>query len=95
MLYNARITESTNKGSQDMKPATKIAMILLTLVALAHLWRLVMGVPVVIGGDVAALSDLVGGGAVGRGGWVVPMWVSVLGAIVPGGLAFMMYKENS
>lgn len=77
-----------------MKPATKIAMILLTLVAVAHLWRLLMGVPVVIGGDVAALSDLVGGGAVAKGGWVVPMWVSVLGAIIPGGLAWFMYKEN-
>ncbi len=78
-----------------MKPATKIAMILLTLVAVAHLWRLLMGVPVVIGGDVATLSNLVGGEAVAKGGWIVPMWVSVLGAIVPGGLAFMMYKEHN
>lgn len=78
-----------------MKPATKIAMILLTLVALAHLWRLVMGVPVVIGGDVATLDNLLGGGAVGSGGWVVPMWVSVFGALIPGGLAFMMHREHA
>jgi hypothetical protein len=27
------------------------------------------------------------------GGWVVPLWVSVPGAIVTGGLAFMLWKE--
>lgn len=78
-----------------MKPATKIAMILLALVAVAHLWRLAMGIPVVIGGDVAMLNELVGGGSVAQGGWIVPMWVSVIGALIPGGLAFMMYKENA
>ena len=78
-----------------MKPATKIAMILLALVAVAHLWRLVMGVSVVIGADVATLNELVGGGAVATGGWIVPMWISILGTLIPGGLAFMMYKENA
>ncbi len=78
-----------------MNPATKIAMILLMLVAVAHLLRLVMGVPIVIGGDVATLSDMVGGGAVAQGGWVVPMWISIMGTLVPGGLAWMMYRENS
>ena len=27
------------------------------------------------------------------GGWAVPLWVSVPGAIVTGGLAFMLWKE--
>ena len=27
------------------------------------------------------------------GGWAVPLWVSVPGAIVTGGLAFMIWKE--
>ena len=27
------------------------------------------------------------------GGWVGPLWVSVPGAIVTGGLAFMLWKE--
>jgi hypothetical protein len=27
------------------------------------------------------------------GGWVVPLWVSVPGAIVMGGLAYMLWKE--
>ena len=27
------------------------------------------------------------------GGWVVPLWVSVPGAVVTGGLAFMLCKE--
>lgn len=78
-----------------MKPATKIAMILLALVAVVHLLRLVMGTPIIIGGDVATLDNLLGGGAVAKGGWIVPMWISVLGAIVPGGLAYMMWNENS
>ena len=28
------------------------------------------------------------------GGWFVPLWVSVPGAIVTGGLAFMLWKEK-
>ena len=27
------------------------------------------------------------------GGWSVPLWVSVPGAVVTGGLAFMLWKE--
>jgi hypothetical protein len=27
------------------------------------------------------------------GGWAVPLWVSVPGAVVTGGLAFMLWKE--
>ncbi|HEX9156464.1 MAG TPA: hypothetical protein VF827_00505 [Syntrophales bacterium] len=27
------------------------------------------------------------------GGWAIPLWVSVPGAIVTGGLAFMLWKE--
>lgn len=78
-----------------MKPATKFAMILLALVAVTHLLRLVMGTPIIIGSDVATLDTLLGGDAVAKGGWVVPMWISVLGAIIPGGLAYMMWNENS
>lgn len=78
-----------------MKPATKIAMILLALGAVVHALRLVMGVEIVIGGEVAMLSDMVGGGAVTKGGWVVPIWGSAAAAVIAGGLAYMMYKENS
>ena len=28
------------------------------------------------------------------GEWVVPLWVSVPGAVVTGGLAFMLWKER-
>jgi uncharacterized integral membrane protein len=28
------------------------------------------------------------------GGWAVPLWVSVPGAIVTGGLAIMLWKER-
>ena len=27
------------------------------------------------------------------GGWAVPLWVSVPGAVLTGGLAFMLWKE--
>lgn len=27
------------------------------------------------------------------GGWMVPLWVSVPGAVLTGGLAFMLWKE--
>jgi hypothetical protein len=28
------------------------------------------------------------------GGWAVPLWVSVPGAVLTGGLAFMLWKEK-
>jgi uncharacterized membrane protein YvlD (DUF360 family) len=27
-------------------------------------------------------------------GWTVPMWASILGAIVPGALAYLLWHEN-
>jgi hypothetical protein len=36
---------------------------------------------------------LVAGLDITVGGWAVPLWVSVPGAIVTGGLAFMLRKE--
>ena len=59
-----------------MKPATKIAVALLALVAVAHLLRLLFGLEVVVGG------------------WVAPMWASVLGAVIPGALAYFVYREH-
>lgn len=59
-----------------MKPATKIAVALLALVALAHVLRLVFGVDATIGQ------------------WVVPMWVSFIGVLLPGGLAYYVYREH-
>ena len=59
-----------------MKPATKITVVLLALVALAHLLRLVFGTEAVVGE------------------WVVPMWVSFIGVLLPGGLAYYVYREH-
>jgi hypothetical protein len=39
------------------------------------------------------IARLVFGLDVTVGGWAVPLWVSVPGAIVAGGLAFMLWKE--
>ncbi|MCH7806873.1 MAG: hypothetical protein IH995_06985 [Proteobacteria bacterium] len=59
-----------------MKPATKIVMALLSLVAIGHVLRLFFGWELIVGG------------------WVAPMWVSFLGVAIPGGLAFLMYREH-
>ena len=60
----------------NMKPATKIAMILLSLVAIAHLLRVLFGLEVIVGN------------------WNAPMWVSYLGIVIPGALAFFIYREH-
>ena len=39
------------------------------------------------------IARLVVGLDIAIGGWIVPLWVSVPGAIVTGGLAFMLWKE--
>ena len=39
------------------------------------------------------IARLVFGLDVTVGGWAVPLWVSVPGAVVTGGLAFMLWKE--
>lgn len=59
-----------------MKPASLIAVILFTLVAIAHLLRLVLQIEVTTSGA------------------VVPMWVSVLGVLVPAVVAAMLWREQ-
>jgi len=59
-----------------MKIGSKLAIIIFTLVAIAHLLRLV--------GDVSMIV----------GGYVVPQWVSVVGFIVPGYVAWLLWKES-
>ena len=59
-----------------MKPASLIAVILFSLVAIAHLLRLALQIEVTAAGA------------------VVPMWVSVLGVLVPAGIAVMLWREQ-
>ncbi len=59
-----------------MKTGTLLAIIVFTIVAVAHLLRLVDGTQIVVGGT------------------TVPMWASVLGALVPGLIAFLLWKES-
>ena len=58
-----------------MKPFTKIAIAVFSLVAILHLLRLVFGWEVIVSGI------------------IIPLWVSVIGLIVSGGLAFLLWRE--
>ena len=58
-----------------MKPASLLAVLVFSLVAVAHLARLVFGTEVQVSGA------------------VVPMWTSVLGLLVAGGLAVALWRE--
>lgn len=59
-----------------MKPFTKIAIAVFSLVALLHLLRLVFGWEVIIAGI------------------IIPFWVSVIGLIVAGVLAVLLWRET-
>jgi len=59
-----------------MKPGSMIAVILLLLVALAHLLRMGLGLPVTVG-----TND-------------IPMWVSLVGTVVPAAVAWMLWREG-
>lgn len=58
-----------------MKPFTRIAAVVFSLVSLGHLLRLIFHLEVVIGG------------------WPLPFWVSLVGTVVPGLLAGMLWRE--
>lgn len=60
-----------------MKIGSRLAMILLLLVAIAHLLRLIFSIPV------------------SAGDWIVPQYVSVIGVIVPAGIAWLLWGERS
>jgi len=59
-----------------MKPFTKLAAVLLGIVALAHLYRVLRPFEVVVAGQ------------------AVPEWVSLVGLVVPGVLAVMLWRES-
>lgn len=59
-----------------MRPGATIAMILLALIALLHVIRVIMGVPLVVGTT------------------AIPMWASILGTIVTGTVAVLLWREG-
>lgn len=59
-----------------MKTGTLLAVLFLSLIALLQLLRLVLQVPVVVGGT------------------TVPVWVSAFGVLVPGTIAWLLWREN-
>ncbi len=66
-----------------MKPFTKIAAIVLALVALLHLARVVLNMQV----SVLSASTYVGN-------FEIPMWVSVVGFVVPFLLSIGLWRES-
>jgi len=59
-----------------MKTGTLLAIAVFTVVALAHLYRLLTGTEVSVNGD------------------IVPQWISVAGVLVPGLIAWLLWKEK-
>ena len=59
-----------------MKPFTRIAVIILALIAIVHLERLIAGWDLVVGG------------------FAIPVWWSLVGVVIPGALAFLVWHEN-
>ena len=58
-----------------MKIGSLLAIVVLSLVAFAHLLRLIDG------------TEIIARGA------VVPQWISLFGVIVPGGVAWLLWRE--
>ena len=63
--------------ANTMKTGSMLAIVLFSLVAVAHLVRLVAGIDVTVGE------------------WGVPQWISVFGVIVPGLVAYLLWKESN
>ncbi len=59
-----------------MRIGSRLAMILLTVVALAQLTRLILRVEIVAGGR------------------TIPLWVSVIGCLLPGAIALQLWRER-
>ena len=58
-----------------MKPFTTIAIVIFTLMANLHLFRLIEGWEITVAG------------------FMVPVWWSMLGVVIAGGLALMVWRE--
>jgi len=59
-----------------MKMGSKLAIIVFSIVAIAHLARLLLDISVTIGE------------------WSAPQWISVLGVVGPGFIAWMLWRES-
>jgi len=70
------IIETVHLEALTMKTGSKLAIALFTLVAVGHLLRLLIGIPMTVGE------------------WGVPQWISAFGVIVPGLVAYLLWKEN-
>lgn len=64
------------EGDFRVKIGTLLGIVVFSLVAVAHLLRLLMGWQVSIDG------------------WIAPMWSSVIGVLLPGSIAYLLWKES-
>ena len=60
-----------------MKTGSLLGIIVFSLVAVAHLPRLLMGWQVTVDE------------------WITPMWVSAIGVLLPGVIAYLLWKEST
>jgi hypothetical protein len=74
---NLKGKETTMMTLAHMKPSTAVTVLLLTLVAIAHIVRLFYHMSVTVNAV------------------AIPVWVSVMGVIIAGGLAIWLWSENS
>jgi hypothetical protein len=59
-----------------MKIGSKLAIIVFSIVAVAHLMRLLLDINLTIGN------------------WIAPLWVSGLGVVGPGLIAWLLWRES-
>lgn len=59
-----------------MKIGSRLAILVFAAVAIGHLLRIILAIPLSIGN------------------WTAPMWVNVLGVLVPGLIAVQLWNES-
>ncbi len=76
MIRPGAVLSCAPEGDIEVKIGTLLGIVVFSLVAVAHLLRLLMGWQVTIDG------------------WVAPMWSSVIGVLLPGTIAYLLWKES-
>jgi hypothetical protein len=59
-----------------MRTGSRLAIIVFSIVATAHLLRMIFAISLTVGD------------------WSVPQWVSMLGFVGPGAIAWMLWRES-
>jgi hypothetical protein len=77
-------TYAAQRGKEALvvKPAALVTTLFLSLIAVAHLLRIMFQVAISVSAGTA-------------GPWVIPMWASALAFVGPGALALWLWREQS